>query len=54
MKIVAAVIGILAGAFAMVFGESDDSPGLQGLGMLLIIFILLRVIKAWRGQADRS
>ena len=44
----AALIGILAGAFAMVFGEFDDSPGLQGLGMLLIIFILYRVIKAWR------
>ena len=24
----------------MVFGEFDDSPGLQGLGMLLILFIL--------------
>lgn len=54
MKIVAAVIGIFAGTFAMVFGESDDSPGLQGLGMILIIFILFRVIKAWRGQTDRS
>jgi hypothetical protein len=32
----------------MVFGEFDDSPGLQGLGMVLIIFIVYRVARAWR------
>jgi hypothetical protein len=52
MKIFAALIGILAGSFAMVFGEFDDSPGLQGLGMILIIFILYRIIKAWRTSAN--
>jgi hypothetical protein len=25
----------------MVFGEFDDSPGLQGLGLILIIWILV-------------
>ena len=34
------ILGLFLGAFAMVFGEFDDSPGLQGLGMLLILFIL--------------
>jgi hypothetical protein len=53
MKIFAALIGILAGAFAMVFGEFDDSPGLQGLGMLLIIFIIFRLLRAWREQSKR-
>ena len=43
VKIFAMVFGIFFGIFAMVFGEFDDSPGLQGLGMLLIIFILFRV-----------
>ena len=47
MKIAFALLGLFAGAFAMVFGEFDDSPGLQGLGMILIIFILYRVVKAW-------
>ena len=47
-KILAAALGILAGAFAMVFGEFDDSPGLQGLGMLLIIFICYRLFLAIR------
>jgi hypothetical protein len=53
MKIFAALIGILAGAFAMVFGEFDDSPGLQGLGMLLIIFIVFRIVRAWRAQSKQ-
>lgn len=54
MKIFAAVIGIFAGSFAMVFGEFDDSPGLQGLGMILIIFILFKVVRAWRGPSTRN
>lgn len=54
MKLLAAVVGLLAGAFAMVFGEFDDSPGLQGLGMLLIIFILYRVIRAWRNPPSKA
>lgn len=45
MKILFAFGGILAGIFAMVFGEFDDSPGLQGLGMILIILILYRVYR---------
>jgi len=48
------LIGILAGAFAMVFGEFDDSPGLQGIGMLLIIFILYRVFKVWRRSSSNN
>ncbi len=40
MKIALKILGIFLGGFAMVFGEFDDSPGLQGLGMLLILFIL--------------
>ncbi|MEY3447913.1 MAG: hypothetical protein RLZZ14_437 [Actinomycetota bacterium] len=38
----------MAGAFAIVFGEFDDSPGLQGLGLLLIIFIGYRLFKSLR------
>lgn len=40
MRLVLKILGLFLGAFAMVFGEFDDSPGLQGLGMLLILFIL--------------
>jgi hypothetical protein len=45
MKLFMALIGISAGAFAMVFGEFDDSPGLQGLGLLLILFIMFRLYR---------
>ena len=41
MKILRTAILILIGVFAIVYGESDDSPGLQGLGLILIIWILV-------------
>jgi hypothetical protein len=47
MKILRSVLLILIGVFAMIFGEFDDSPGLQGLGLILIISTLyfqLRVL----------
>ena len=43
MKIFMVIAGLVLGAFAMVFGEFDDSPGLQGLGMLLIFIIIYRI-----------
>ena len=33
----ALVLAIVIGGFAMVFGEADDSPGLQGIGGIFII-----------------
>ncbi len=36
------------GAFAIVFGEADDSPGLQGIGLLLVLavfFSLFKIVK---------
>ncbi len=36
-RLVASVVMVALGAFAVVFGEFDDSPGLQGLGMFAII-----------------
>jgi hypothetical protein len=41
MKLVLAVVVVLAvvaiGVTGVVLGEADDSPGLQGLGVLLIV-----------------
>lgn len=34
---VAAVLLVAVGVAAMVFGEGDDSPGLQGIGLLMIV-----------------
>jgi hypothetical protein len=42
------VLGACLGAFAIVFGEADDSPGLQGIGLLLVLavfFSLFKIVK---------
>jgi hypothetical protein len=36
----------------MIFGEFDDSPGLQGLGLLLNVFIMYKVIEAVRAKRN--
>jgi len=43
-----AAIGVCVGVAAFVYGGYDDSPGLQGLGVLLAIGIL-----AWAARAVR-
>ncbi len=40
MKVLRSVLLILVGIFAMISGEFDDSPGLQGLGLILVISVL--------------
>jgi drug/metabolite transporter (DMT)-like permease len=37
MKSVVAVLAVLLGVAGVVLGEADDSPGLQGLGVLLVV-----------------
>jgi len=39
------ILVILLGVFFIVFGEFDDSPGLQGIGLILIIAIVVIVIR---------
>ena len=41
-------LGIPLGGFAIIAGEADDSPGLQGLGFLLLLFIFFRSFKQWQ------
>jgi hypothetical protein len=36
------ILGIPTGALAIIAGESDDSPGLQGLGLILLFYIFVR------------
>lgn len=45
IKIVFYIFAILLGAFLIVYGGYDDSPGAQGLGLILIIAIIVMVIK---------
>lgn len=37
------VLVVLLGIFFIVFGEFDDSPGLQGIGFIFIIAIIVVV-----------
>jgi hypothetical protein len=37
--------GILLGALAIIAGEADDSPGLQGLGLILVLLMVFRSYK---------
>lgn len=38
-------VGIILGIFFMIAGEFDDSPGLQGIGLILIITIIVFIIR---------
>lgn len=39
------ILAIMLGVFFIVFGEFDDSPGLQGIGLILIIAIIVVVVR---------
>ncbi len=39
IRILSLIVSYLIGLVAIVSGEADDSPGLQGLGLLLIISV---------------
>ena len=45
IKIILSILAILLGVFLIVFGGYDDSPGAQGLGLILIIVTIVIVIK---------
>jgi hypothetical protein len=51
MKLLLALLAIAIGVAAVVLGEADDSPGLQGLGVLLVIgTVVLSVRTAQRSE----
>ncbi|WP_369134339.1 hypothetical protein [Modestobacter sp. I12A-02662] len=46
-------LAVTVGVLAVVYGESDDSPGLQGLGVLLVLgalFLAVRTLRRGRSQ----
>ena len=45
LKKVLPILGLVIGALALISGEADDSPGLQGLGLALILWINYRYWK---------
>lgn len=45
VKIISSILIILLGLFAIIFGGYDDSPGLQGIGLILIIATVVNMIR---------
>lgn len=46
IKIILSILAILLGLFLIVFGGYDDSPGAQGLGLILIITTIVVMIRS--------
>jgi hypothetical protein len=54
LTILALAVGVAVGVAAIVFGEADDSPGLQGLGALLVVGMVVLGVRATRRTRRRS
>lgn len=39
------ILIIFFGLFLIVFGELDDSPGAQGLGLILVVSVVVFVVR---------
>lgn len=50
-KTIGCLVLIVLGVFLVVFGEGDDSPGAQGLGLLLAIGGVVGTFKVLRDKA---
>jgi hypothetical protein len=56
MAILRTLITVLAlplGILAIIAGESDDSPGFQGLGLILIVVLLFSLFRQRRRQRGK-
>ncbi|MFJ6673019.1 hypothetical protein ACIQMJ_18055 [Actinosynnema sp. NPDC091369] len=49
---VAGFVSVL-GVVAVVLGERDDSPGLQGIGVLLVVAAIVYVVRSVRAARRR-
>lgn len=52
IRILYSILAILFGAFMFVFGEIDDSPGCQLLGLLVVILGIVGLIKSKKKTSD--
>jgi peptidoglycan/LPS O-acetylase OafA/YrhL len=53
LKIALVLLAVLVGAAAVVAGEADDSPGLQGLGLLLAGAAVVYAVRTARRSRRR-
>ena len=45
-KIIYLTLAILFGIFMIIFGEKDDSPGAQFLGLIIVVITIVRIFKS--------
>ncbi len=48
MRVIMSIVLVAIGALAMISGEADDSPGLQGLGLILILTEIFLAYRRWK------
>ena len=46
------MLAIAVGGFAIVAGEADDSPGLQGIGLIIVLFSFLKIVSAFKNRKN--
>lgn len=46
LKIILSLFAIAFGIFMIFFGEQDDSPGAQGIGLIMVIAGIVYIIKS--------
>ena len=51
-RILFSILAVIFGAFLIVFGEVDDSPGGMLLGLIVVIVGVVGVIKSRKGNSD--
>ena len=54
LKIILSVFAIAFGIFMRVFGEQDDSPGAQGIGLIMVIAGIVNIIKSRTNFLNKS
>ena len=52
LKIFGFIVAILFGIFMFVYGGYDDSPGAQGLGLLIFIFGITKIVESRKKTSE--
>lgn len=52
--LLALTVGVAVGVAAIVYGEADDSSGLQGLGALIVVCLIALGVREARKQSRRD
>ena len=51
-RLIYSILAVLFGAFMVVYGGIDDSPGGQLLGLLMVIFGIVGVARSKNNKSD--